>query len=87
MYFKWHGVSDSCSTCPSRGNSILIGSLGQQLTSLASFALFLAGYDMQRVDFSKEEAFNDGMKAVLRQAGLEGKPVGLVIQVVMCNNA
>ena len=66
-------------TC--RGHSIVVGSLGQQLFSLASFALFLAGYEIQTVDFSKESAFRDGMKSLFRQAGLEGKPIGIIIKV------
>ena len=59
----------------------MVGSLGQQLVSLASFALFLAGYEVQTVDFSKESAFLDGMKSLFRQAGLEGKPIGIIIKV------
>ena len=63
------------------GNSIVVGALGQQLVSLASFAFFLAGYEIQTVDFSKESAFTDGMKSLFRQAGLEGKTIGVVIKV------
>ena len=66
---------------PCSGNSVLVGSLGQQLESLASFALFLAGYEVQTVDFSKEGVFIDGMKSLFRQAGLEGKPIGVIIKV------
>lgn len=51
--------------------------------SLASFALFLAGYEIQSVDFSKEGAFIDGMKSLFRQAGLEGKPIGVIIKVCL----
>jgi hypothetical protein len=58
-----------------------VGSLGEQLESLASFALFLAGYEAQSVDFSKESIFVDGMKSLFRQAGLEGKPIGVIIKV------
>lgn len=65
------------------GNSVLVGSLGQQLVSLASFALFLAGYEIQSVDFSKESGFIDGMKSLFRQAGLEGKPIGVIVKVCM----
>ena len=65
----------------SRGNCILVGSLGQELESLASFAFFLAGYNMQCVDFSKEDGFSDGMKSLFRQAGLEGKPIGVIVKV------
>lgn len=63
-----------------RGNTILVGALGQQLTSLSSLALFLAGYDMQSVDFSKETSFRDGMKSLFRQAGLGGRPIGVIIK-------
>ena len=65
----------------SRGNSILVGSLGEQLNSLASFSFFLAGYDMQSLDCSREGSFRDGMKSLFRQAGMEGKPIGVVIKV------
>ena len=58
-----------------------MGSLGQQLLSLASFSLFLAGYEIQSLDFSKEVVFIDGMKSLFRQAGLEGKPIGVIIKV------
>lgn len=66
-----------------RGNSVLVGSLGEQLVSLASFALFLAGYETQSLDFSKESAFMDGLKSLFRQAGLEGKSIGVIIKVCM----
>ena len=58
-----------------------MGSLGQELVSLASFALFLAGYDMQSIDFTKGSSVVDGMKSLFRQAGLEGKPIGVIIKV------
>lgn len=63
------------------GHSIVVGSLGQPLTSLASFALFLAGYEVQSVDFAREGGFSDPMKSLFRQAGLEGKPIGIIIKV------
>lgn len=61
----------------------MVGSLGQELVSLASFSLFLAGYEIQPVDFSRESAFFDGMKTLFRQAGLEGKPIGVIIKVCL----
>lgn len=63
-----------------RGNSVLVGAFGQRLCSIASLALFLAGYEVQSVDFSKENTFRDGMKSLFRHAGLGGKPIGVIIK-------
>ena len=60
---------------------MLVGALGHQLSSLASFALFLAGYEHQCLDLSREGGFTDSLKSLFRQAGLEGKPIGVIINV------
>ncbi len=59
-----------------RGNTIIVGALGQQLTSLTLLALFLAGYDHQSLDITSVAGCTEGMKAVLRQAGLGGRAGG-----------
>jgi len=64
-----------------RGNTILVGALGQELKSLTLMALFLAGYEVQNPDMSSEGSFKEGMKALLRQAALGGKPVGIILEV------
>ena len=67
--------------CICRGNSILVGSLGQPLESLAHFALYIAGYEVQQLDISKKTAFIDNLRALFRQTGLEGKPVAVIVNV------
>ncbi len=64
-----------------RGYTIIVGALGQQLTSLTLLALFLAGYDHQSLDITSVAGFKESMKALLRQAGLGGKPVGIILEV------
>ena len=59
----------------------MVGALGQELTCLTLLALFLAGYELQSLDISNEPAFKEGMKTLLRQAGLGGKPVGIIMEV------
>ena len=67
-----------------RGNAILVGALGQELRSLTLMALFLAGYEVQSLDLSSEGSFREGMKALLRQAALGGRPVGVILEVGWC---
>ena len=65
-----------------RGNCILVGSLGQPLESLARFALYIAGYSLQPLDTAKGTiAFSDGLRTLFRQAGLEGKPTAVIVNV------
>jgi len=65
-----------------RGNCILVGSLGQPLESLARFALYVAGYSLQPLDTAKgTTAFSDGLRTLFRQAGLEGKPTAVIVNV------
>jgi len=65
-----------------RGNCILVGSLGQPLESLARFALYIAGYSLQPLDTAKgTTAFSDGLRTLFRQAGLEGKPTAVIVNV------
>lgn len=66
---------------PTRGNCILVGSLGQPLEPLARFALYLAGYSLQPLDTRGTAAFNDGLRTLLRQTGLEGKPTAVIVDV------
>lgn len=77
-----------------RGNCTLVGSLGQPLELLASFALYIAGYTLHHLDTSTTIAFSEGMRALFRQAGLEGKPVAIILSVsqfghfnVICSSA
>ncbi len=60
---------------------MLVGSLGVPLQSLATFALYIAGYTVQSVDTSSEGLFKDALRALFRQAGLEGRPVSVVLSV------
>ena len=60
---------------------MLVGSLGLPLHTLATFALYIAGYSLQTVDTSKEILFKDGLRALFRQAGLEGRPVSIILNV------
>ena len=64
-----------------RGNCILVGSLGQPLEPLVRFALYLAGYSLQPLDTRETAAFNDGLRTLLRQTGLEGKPTAIIVEV------
>ncbi|KAL5457324.1 hypothetical protein EMCRGX_G034572 [Ephydatia muelleri] len=63
-----------------RGNCILIGSLGQPLVSMAKFTLYLVGHTLQTMDRSKECAFKDNLRSLFRQAGLEGKQIGIILE-------
>ncbi len=60
---------------------MLVGSLGLPLHSLATFALYIAGHTLQTMDTSKEILFKDGLRALFRQAGLEGRPVSIILSV------
>ena len=59
----------------------MVGSIGQPLEQLASFALHITGYSLQPLDCSRGAAFNDGLRALFRQAALEGKPTAVIITV------
>ena len=58
-----------------------MGSLGQPLEPLVRFALYLAGYSLQPLDTRGTAAFNDGLRTLLRQTGLEGKPTAVIVDV------
>ena len=58
-----------------------MGSLGQPLEPLVRFALYLAGYSLQPLDTRETDAFNDGLRTLLRQTGLEGKPTAIIVEV------
>ena len=59
----------------------MVGSLGQPLEPLVRFALYLAGYSLQPLDTRETAAFNDGLRTLLRQTGLEGKPTAIIVEV------
>ena len=58
-----------------------MGSLGQPLEPLVRFALYLAGYSLQPLDTRETDAFNDGLRTLLRQTGQEGKPTAIIVEV------
>ena len=60
---------------------MLVGALGLPLHNLATFALYIAGYSTQTLDTSKRLLFKDGLRALFRQAGLEGRPVSIILNV------
>ncbi len=59
----------------------MVGSIGVPLRALATFALYIAGYTLQSVDTSNESLFKECLRALFRQAGLEGRPVSIVLTV------
>ena len=69
-----------------RGNCILVGSLGQQIYKLSQLALYIAGYTLHTVkDTSSlvdELGVQEVMKSLFRFAGLEGKQVALILEVL-----
>ena len=65
----------------SSGNCLLVGSHGQMKEALSSLALYIAGYPLRPLDTSQPATFSNGLKALFRQAGLEGKPIAAVINV------
>lgn len=49
---------------------------------MAKFAHYLVGHTLQTMDRSKECAFKDYLRSLFRQAGLEGKKIGIILEVV-----
>lgn len=64
-----------------RGNSLVVGSLGQPLKELVSLALYVAGYSLHHIDTHSQGAFRDQMRSLFRLAGLEGKQVAVLVTV------
>ena len=48
---------------------------------MAKFSLYLAGHTLQALDRNKECAFKDSLRGLFRQAGLEGKQIGVILEV------
>lgn len=63
------------------GNLLLIGNIGNHLTSLVKLAFYLADIHLSSVDCSKSSLFYDSMRAAVRTAGSENKCVGLIFSV------
>ena len=60
------------------GNILLIGNVGNHLSSLIKLALYLADIQLFSVDCSKLSLFYDSMRAAVRSAGSENKTVGII---------
>lgn len=65
----------------SSGNLLLVGSVGNHLSSLIKLALYIAEIQLFSVDCSKASLFYDSMRAAVRSAGSENKSVGLIFTV------
>lgn len=63
-----------------RGNCILVGSMGQPIFKLSQLSLYIAGYNVHTV--TEEMVIQDVMKSMFRLAGLEGKQVALILEVI-----
>ena len=60
---------------------LLIGNIGNHLTSLVKLAFYLADINLSTVDCSKSSLFYDSMRAAVRTAGSENKYVVLIFSV------
>lgn len=64
-----------------RGNSLLIGSIGTHLKSLAALALYMLEYPIHPVDCTYPNTFLDGLRSAVRQAGCDGKTTTVLFTV------
>lgn len=60
---------------------MLIGTVGNHLTSLIKLAFYLADVQMHHVDCSKASSFYDSIRSAIRTAGSENKMIGLILTV------
>lgn len=60
---------------------MLIGTVGNHLTSLVKLAFYLAEIQLLAIDSSKSSLFYDSIRAAVRSAGAENKSVGLIFSV------
>lgn len=60
---------------------MLVGTVGNHLTSLIKLSFYLADIQLLHVDCSKASLFYDSMRAAVRTAGSENKYVGLIFSV------
>lgn len=56
----------------------MIGTVGNHLSSLIKLALYIAEVQHFNVDCSKPSLFYDSMRAAVRSAGSENKPIGVI---------
>lgn len=63
------------------GNLLLIGAVGNHLTSFIKLAFYLADIQLLTIDCSRSSLFYDSMRAAVRSAGAENKSVGLIFSV------
>ena len=65
-----------------RGNSILVGSIGQPLNDMAKLSLYISGYTVYPMNEGMDyKEFRDSMRSLFRLAGLEGNQVALIMNV------
>ena len=65
-----------------RGNSILVGSVGQPLNDIAKLSLYISGYTVYPMNEGMDyKEFRDSMRSLFRLAGLEGNQVALIMNV------
>ncbi len=65
-------------TFTQNGNMLLIGTVGNHLSSLLKLAIYLAELQLLNVDCSKPSQFYDSMRSAVRTAGSENKCVGVI---------
>ena len=63
------------------GNLLLVGNVGNHLSSLVKLALYLADIQLLSIDCSRTSLFYDSMRTAIRTAGSENKAVGLIFSV------
>lgn len=60
---------------------MLIGNIGNHLTSLVKLALYLAEIQLHHIDCSKPSLFYDSMRAAVQSAGSENRNIGIIFSV------
>lgn len=63
------------------GNLLLIGNIGNHLSSLIKLTLYIAEIQLFSVECSKLSLFYDSMRTAVRVAGSDNKNVGLIFTV------
>ncbi|XP_075255403.1 dynein axonemal heavy chain 5-like isoform X4 [Convolutriloba macropyga] len=66
-------------TLPSKGNMVVIGSVGTNMSILLKLVCRVANLTQFKIDFTSENSFMDGLRSIVRMTGSEGRTLAVCI--------